>query len=87
MAESLTLDIYAQTLQTISCLHVMCIGTIDFCYFIPLSVALILALDWKVGRKQNLLDLMFDFQHSYQLIRMIFDLLSKLFKVDIVISL
>ena len=43
-----------QSFQPNSFITAMFISTIDFCHFVPLSVALILASGHKLSRKQNL---------------------------------
>ena len=45
---------YKQTFQQMYFITDMCIGTIDFYYFIPLSLTLILDRGHKVSAKQNL---------------------------------
>ena len=44
-----------QSFQSNFVIHIMLIGTIDFCHFIPFSMSLTRAQGHKVSPKQNLL--------------------------------
>ena len=79
MANTLTLDIYAQTLQPDSFMLALHIGTNDIYLFIPLPVTLTLVGSHKVSGKQNLFT---SFSCFFQLNRIKFGEVFKQFKLN-----
>ena len=76
VAETLALDITGKLFNQIV------IPTIDFYHLMPLSMTLTVPGSHKVSAEQNLLA---SFCHTFQLIRIEFDMVMKQFKLKIVI--
>ena len=79
MARTVALDITQPDLL----IPAMLIGAIDFSHFIPLSQTLTLAWGHKVCKAKPL---GFIFSHTFQLIRIKFDVVLKQFKLNILIQ-
>ena len=71
---------YTQTVPPNFFVHAMLIGTIDFYHFIPCPLTLTLPGIHKISTKQSI---GFIFSHTFQLIRMKFDVVMKQFMLNI----